>query len=207
MTALAEAPRNYHHGDLRNALIIAAAELIEESGSLGFAMADAARRAGVSTAAPYRHFRDKDALLEAVAELAFFGLGEAAAIATAKTQPGSINRILALGRTYIDYVQEKSAFYDLMWGDIGARATEPENFDRNASGFFQLVDAVESHLQQRSLEQVDATETSVKLWALVHGMSAIAMSGKLEHFHPNADLHALMESATRSFMAGLGTEG
>jgi len=70
--------RNYHHGDLRNALIIAAAELIEEKGSLDFAMVDAARRANVSSAAPYRHFEDKDALLRAVSEVAFLALDEVA---------------------------------------------------------------------------------------------------------------------------------
>jgi AcrR family transcriptional regulator len=63
--------RSYHHGDLHNALIIAAAELIESQQSLHFSMSDAAKRAGVSSAAPYRHFKDKDALLEAVRDLAF----------------------------------------------------------------------------------------------------------------------------------------
>ena len=54
---------SYHHGDLRNALITAAAELIEESGHADVAISEAARKAGVSAAAPYRHFKDKDALL------------------------------------------------------------------------------------------------------------------------------------------------
>ncbi|MEM7692064.1 MAG: helix-turn-helix domain-containing protein, partial [Pseudomonadota bacterium] len=70
--------KTYHHGDLKNALIVAGAELIEASGSLNFTMADAARMAGVSNAAPYRHFRDRDALLDAVSQLAFYGLGAAA---------------------------------------------------------------------------------------------------------------------------------
>lgn len=198
-----QAARSYHHGDLRNALILAAAALIEESGSLNFAMCDAARHAGVSSAAPYRHFKDKDALLEAVAQLAFLGLGEAAEKAIAPTQAGSIERIIAIGRTYIDYVIAKAAYFDLMWGDIGARATDADNFDRNASGFYQLVGAVEAVFEQRGINDVSALETALQLWALVHGISSIAMSGKLEHFHPNADLHALMESATRNFFAGL----
>ena len=57
--------KGYHHGDLRNALIVAADDLIREKGSLDFTMIDAARKAGVSSAAPYRHFKDKDALLQA----------------------------------------------------------------------------------------------------------------------------------------------
>ena len=203
----AQASRSYHHGDLRNALIVAAAEIIEDSGSVNFAMADAARRAGVSTAAPYRHFRDKDALLEAVTQLAFLGLGEAAREAVAGQSRGSIEAIIALGRTYIDYVTGKAAFYDLMWGDLGTRATAAENFDENASGFFQLVRAVEAYLDAQGLEGTDAHTLSLQLWALVHGISAIAMSGKLEHFQPDANLHGLMESATRRMLGGLASAG
>ena len=69
-------PKRYHHGNLRDTLIIAAAQLIEENASVDFAMIDAARRAGVSSAAPYRHFKDRDALLEAVCEVAFLALAE-----------------------------------------------------------------------------------------------------------------------------------
>lgn len=197
------AERTYHHGDLRNALILAAAELIEESGSLGFAMADAARRAGVSTAAPYRHFKDKDALLEAVSQLGFHGLSESAREASASAPRGSIDAIIALGQNYLRYVTEKAAFFDLMWGDIGARAMDDGNFDKKASGFFVLVDAVEAYLEANDIEAADSLDVAMKLWAMVHGMSGISMSGKLPHLHPNADMNAMLASATRTFMAGL----
>jgi AcrR family transcriptional regulator len=200
---LTVAAKSYHHGDLRNALIIAAAELIEESGSLNFAMADAARRAGVSTAAPYRHFRDKDALLEAVSQLAFYGLGMAARDATRDTPPGSIDTIIALGQTYVAYVTQKAPFYDLMWGDAGTRAVDAENFDKKASGFYQLVDAVAAFLAARELADEDVLDIAVKLWTMVHGLSAISMSGKLPMFHPHADVPMILDSATRTFMAGL----
>ena len=68
----------YHHGNLRNALIIAAAELIERDGTLDFAISEAAAMVGVSAAAPYRHFADKEDLLGAVRHLAFMGLGNVA---------------------------------------------------------------------------------------------------------------------------------
>src|SRR6188474_2690475 len=61
-------PRGYHHGNLKEALIRAALKLIAEKGPAGFTFADAARWAGVSPAAPYRHFRDRDDLLASVAE-------------------------------------------------------------------------------------------------------------------------------------------
>ncbi|MEE4277965.1 MAG: TetR/AcrR family transcriptional regulator [Halieaceae bacterium] len=203
MTAAARA---YHHGDLRNAMIVAAAELIEESGSLGFSMADAARRAGVSTAAPYRHFRDKDALLDAVAQLGFLGLSESARRVRDAEAPGSIEAIIAIGRNYISYVTQKAAFYDLMWGDIGARTFDAEGFDRKAAAFFVLVETLQAYFEKQGMGEVDVLDLSIKLWALVHGFSAIAMSGKLPHFHPGADVPAMMEAATRSFLRGVAVE-
>lgn len=199
----AASQRGYHHGDLRNALIIAACELIEESGSVHFAMADAARRAGVSSAAPYRHFRDRDALLEAVTQLGFLGLSEAAQAAIQRTRTGSIDSILELGHAYLDYVSGRAAFYDLMWGDSGNRAMDAESFDRRASGFYHLTAAVDAYLAERALAQLDARTVALKLWALVHGFSALAMSGKLTMMQPQADVHALLDSATRSLLAGL----
>lgn len=197
--------RSYHHGDLYNALIIAAAELIEESGSLGFTMADAARRAGVSSAAPYRHFKDKDALLEAVTQLGFFALGESSRRIALSHENGSIDTIIALGQNYVAFVQEKAPFYDLMWGDIGTRAMDDEHFNRSASGFYVLKAAVGAYLNARNIKAVDKLDIAIKLWALVHGFAAISMSGKLPHFHPDADVAAMLDSSTRLFFAGLDT--
>ncbi len=184
-------------------MIVAAAELIEESGSLGFSMADAARRAGVSSAAPYRHFRDKEALLDAVAQLGFLGLTESARKVFGEQEKGSIEAVIALGRNYIRFVTAKPAFYDLMWGDIGARAFDVESFDRKATGFYVLVESLKAYFEAQGAAQVDVLDIAVKLWAMVHGFSSIAMSGKLAHLHPHADVPAMMEAATRSFMRGV----
>ncbi len=203
MTAAA---KTYHHGDLRNALIVAAAELIEESGSLGFTMADAARRAGVSNAAPYRHFKDKEALLDAVGQLGFWGLNASAAEARNAGSMGSIELVVELGKNYIRYVTEKAPFYDLMWGDIGARAFDAEQFDRKAAGFFVLMEAVRAYLEEEGVDGVDVLDLSIKLWAMVHGFSSVAMSGKLPHFHPHADVLGMLDSATRTFLRGVVEE-
>ena len=91
---------SYHHGDLRNALIMSAVEVIEERGDPEFSISEAARRAGVSAAAPYRHFRDREALLEAVTELCFIGLGEKAEQARAEMDPEPV-RLPAGGGTFL----------------------------------------------------------------------------------------------------------
>jgi AcrR family transcriptional regulator len=203
---LRKSQRSYHHGDLRNALILAAAELIEEHGSLDFAMADAARRAGVSTAAPYRHFRDRDALLTAVAELAFIGLQETSAKAIVGREPGSVEALIALGENYISYMLSHAAFNDLMWGDIGARAAErfssTEEGFRN-SGFMVLVDVVSAWCDKQGVSGEDVYELATKLWAMVHGLSSLALAGQINRFYEAADTSALLASSTRTFLEGL----
>ena len=83
----------YHHGDLRNTAIIAAAELIDQTGNYEISIANVAKRAGVSSAALYRHFEDKEALLTAVRELALIGL-----CSDSRWLPHSISKALNFNR-------------------------------------------------------------------------------------------------------------
>lgn len=193
----------YHHGDLRNALIIAAAELIEENGSVEFAMVDAARRAGVSSAAPYRHFKDKDALLEAVTQLGFLALTEST-LKIAETFPKKdADCIIGLGQVYIDFVTRHPAFYDLMWGDFGLRAMDTDTAELQTSGFYVLVDTVQGWCDSNGLSDQSARELSVKLWAMAHGLACLAMNHHMEKFMPGVELDSLMESSARTFLDGL----
>ena len=195
--------RGYHHGDLRNALILAAAELIEESGSVDFAMVDAARRAGVSSAAPYRHFKDKDALLDAVSRLAFFALGEVAQEVQRRHTPGSEDCIIAHGKAYIGFVTDHPEFYDLMWGDSGLRKLEADDPELKTSGFYVLVEAVEAWCEKTGLEHYNSVELSIKLWAMAHGLACLAMNHHVERFMPAGDVYQLLESSTHAFLDGL----
>lgn len=203
MTARAAAQRSYHHGDLRNALILAAAELIEERGSVEFSMADAARRAGVSNAAPYRHFRDKEALLEAVAGLAFLGLLDTSQETARQHPSGSESAIVALGENYIDFVLRHRAFYDLMWGDAGARFTGNDCSDQRGTSFQVLVDAVGAYCEHNGIQGADVPEIATTLWALVHGFAALALNGLVNRFAEHAEPHRLLRNATAAFLTGL----
>lgn len=198
---------NYHHGDLRNALIIAAAELIEESGSLDFAMIDAARRAGVSSAAPYRHFKDKDALLSAVTELAFWSLKEYAHRSQQDQEPGTAASIIAAGKCYIRFVTDHPQFYDLMWGDQGLRSLEQEQQALKNSGFYMLVDLIRTWCERHQQTQQDELEVAVKLWAMAHGLSGLALNGHIGKFIEDVDVYSLLESSTLTFLEGLKSSG
>ena len=195
--------RNYHHGDLRNALISAAAELIEERGSLDFAMIDAARRAGVSSAAPYRHFKDRDALLEAVAELGFLALTQVSRETTASNKKGTTASLIAHGKTYIRFVTDHPEFYDLMWGDMGMRALHPDDPLLKTSGFYLLVEQVDAWCEANALPHYNALELSVRLWAMAHGLACLSMNHQIEMFLPGADVYQMLEQSTHTFLDGL----
>jgi AcrR family transcriptional regulator len=195
--------KGYHHGDLRNALIVAAAELIEEKGSLDFTMIDAARRAGVSSAAPYRHFRSRDELLQAVSELAFMGLDVISRQVAATLPPGSSESIIAQGKAYIGYLLAKPAFYDLMWGDLGLRGKNPEDPELKTSGFYTLVDAVRGWCEHRGIAHFNPLELAVKIWAIAHGLACLAMNDNIGTFVPEADIYTLFESSVNTFLEGL----
>ena len=149
----------YHHGNLRNALIIAAAELIERDGTLDFSISEAAAMVGVSAAAPYRHFADKEDLLGAVRHLAFFGLVNVAKQTAEQHPEASIEGILAMGHVYLKYAREKRVFFSLMWearADIDERRENPET---EHNGFVILVDRGQRILPGpwHTADQSDAT--------------------------------------------------
>jgi AcrR family transcriptional regulator len=194
---------SYHHGDLRNALIIAAGQLIEERGSVEFAMIDAARRANVSSAAPYRHFKDKDALLEAVTEVAFMALTELTRETAAAHEAGSTAGIIAIGKAYVRFVTDHPEFYDLMWGDLGLRALDPGAPGLKTSGFYVMVEQVDSWCRAHALPDYNALDLSVRLWALAHGLACLAMNRQIEMFLPGADVYSLLEGSTHTFLNGL----
>jgi AcrR family transcriptional regulator len=195
---------SYHHGDLRNALIVAAAELIEESGSEDFAMIDAARRAGVSNAAPYRHFCDRDALLQAVGELGYHALATALNEISAQHELGSTEAIIALGKYYLRFVVSKKPFFNLMWGERGYQnlLDLEGRSDLHHNGFWLLVRHVEAWLRRETIADVDPAYLAMKLWAMSIGTAHMALNYDLEHFVEGVDLDEIVESSSMAFLQG-----
>src|SRR6202158_4122864 len=103
------AKRGYHHGNLREALIRAALDLIAQKGPAGFTFADAARSAGVSSAAAYRHFRDRQALLADVARRGFELFEERLKRAWNEGRPGPFVAFENVGRAYLAFAREEPA--------------------------------------------------------------------------------------------------
>ena len=127
-----DAPRGYHHGNLREELIRAALELIATKGIAGFTFAQAARFAGVSPAAPYRHFRDRDELMVSVALRGFEQFEAVLARAWDGGRPNAFSALNRLGKAYLEFARGEPAFYSAMFEagvPVGAnpRSGKPAN--------------------------------------------------------------------------------
>src|SRR6476660_2547690 len=109
------ASRGYHHGNLKEALVNAALALIAEKGAAGFTFADAARSAGVSAAAPYRHFRDRDALLADVAREGFQRFEAMLSTGWANGKPDAVTAFNNIGRAYLAFARAEPAYYAAMF--------------------------------------------------------------------------------------------
>ncbi|WP_170150124.1 TetR/AcrR family transcriptional regulator [Parahaliea mediterranea] len=163
----------YHHGDLYKSLIVAAAELIEEEGLMGFSMVAAARRLGVSSAAPYRHFRDRSALLNAVTDLAFYALNNEMEAAVDRFEPGTEDCLVALGTAYLHFLQRHQPFYELMWGSLAAEMATPECFAGRVRGLHFFVAALADWCRLNGVTHRAPEDIALAFWSMAHGLSLL----------------------------------
>jgi AcrR family transcriptional regulator len=166
--------RGYHHGNLREALIRAALDLIAEKGPAGFTFADAARSAGVSSAAPYRHFRDRQALLADVARRGFELFEERLSRAWKEGRPDPFAAFEDVGRAYLAFAREEPAFYSAMF-EAGLSLDGDPALQQAADGAFAVLRRAADAFCARlpSDRRPPALMMSLHLWALAHGIASL----------------------------------
>lgn len=168
------ARRGYHHGNLREALIRAALDLIAEKGPAGFTFADAARSAGVSSAAPYRHFRDRQALLADVARRGFELFEQRLDSAWSGGRPDPFRAFENVGRAYLAFAREQPAFYSAMFEAGLPLDGEPELQQAADRAFAVLRRAADAFCARLPTERrPPALMMSLHLWALAHGIASL----------------------------------
>ena len=165
--------KSYHHGDLRAALLVAAIESLE--GGETFSMRAVARRAGVSPAAPYRHFADREALASAVAVEGFKDLRAdlGSALAGVPAASPASEAITALGLAYVSFALRRPAVFRLMFGN---------ECDEASSERVQASGALHEVLNQtvaRLFPGTDVPNLSTALWSMAHGLACLHLDGKL----------------------------
>lgn len=170
------AAKPYHHGNLKEALLDAAVALIAETGPRGFTLREVARRAGVSHNAPYRHFRDRNDLLAAVATDGFDRLTRA--MARKSPQSGPLNRLRRSGLAYVDFAlrfpQHFAAMFDAPWDqrDYPECAAAAQRCFETLLGLERDCQAV------RQMPPGDPERHAYHAWSLVHGIAKLANAGQ-----------------------------
>jgi AcrR family transcriptional regulator len=196
----------YHHGELREALISATRRLVEQRGAENFTLADACRVAGVSTAAPYRHFRSKQEILEEIASRGFDELRKRSMAVVAEKGEGTLQGIIAMGQAYVAFAVEETAVFRLMFGQQPSLKKADHVLGTGQACFANLIDQV-AHYCKRNRVRGDAQEIALKLWTFVHGAASLLVDQDYEGVAPQMDINKLIGDATPGLLAPSRTVG
>jgi AcrR family transcriptional regulator len=189
----------YHHGDLRAQLINAVRDLVETHGPDGFSVSEAARRAGVSSAAPYKHFRDRQEILQGVAGEAMDRLGEGMRTAASAHPAGSLEAVAAMGQAYVDFAKSGPGVFRLVFGLTEGHEEAPELLQKGQDCFGILLQAVADCLR-RPLEDPVVQSRGYMLWTCVHGHSFLTIDRKTDVLAEQIDDWDFLMTVSRAFL-------
>ena len=199
MTAHVKRRPGQHHGDLRNALLSAALELVAERGPRGFSVAEAARRAGVSSAAPYKHFADRDALLAALAVRGYAEQERRFSTALASNTGAPTDRLAAIARAYVSFAAEERPLFDVVFG----AGLDKADHDDVAAASTRVLALLLPETAALTANEEAARDMLLSVAALAHGHAVFLLE---RAFGPVADaLPATLErveTAVRALLAG-----
>ena len=199
--------RGYHHGNLKEALLRAALELIAQKGPAGFTFAEAARWAGVSPAAPYRHFRDRDELLASVALRGFEQFAAALTRAWDDGRPDPFKAFERLGKAYLEFARTEPAFYSAMFEAGISLDTNPELREAGERAFAVLRTATERLVATMpGPSRPPVLMMALHIWALSHGIASLFGRGDAGRRALPMSPEDLLEAAVLIYLRGLGVD-
>jgi AcrR family transcriptional regulator len=203
----ADAPRGYHHGNLRETLIRAALELIARKGTAGFTFAEAARFAGVSPAAPYRHFRDRDELMANVALRGFEQFAAALARAWGEGQPDEFTALDRVGKAYLEFARAQPAYYSAMFEAGVAVGSNPPLREASERAFAVLRGAADKICAAMpSGARPPALMVALHIWAMAHGVASLFGRGDGAQRALPMSPAELLEAHMLVYLRGLGVD-
>jgi AcrR family transcriptional regulator len=200
--------RGYHHGNLKEALIRAALDLIREKGPAGFTFADAARFAGVSPAAPYRHYRDRDDLLSDVAKRGFEEFEQRLSKAWDDGKPDPRAAFERLGKAYLAFARDEPAFYSAMFEAGLPQDTSPELRAAGDRAFAVVRRACETlSALLPGDKRPPALMMALHIWAFSHGIASLFARGDGAKRSLPMSAEDLLEAGVLVYLSGLGLHG
>lgn len=198
-----QARRDYHHGDLRSALLDSVASIVREQGPAFVSIREVARRARVSHAAPSHHFGNKSGLLTAFAAQGFDRLadtiGETITVSRAGTPP---DVLAAMGRGYVRFALDHPEHFAIMFRLELLEEHDPELVRASDRAYDALIATTRAAAAQGVLD-ADPTVAAAAAWSLVHGLATLWLSGRLQARTGGSDPHQLADAVTRLFVTTL----
>lgn len=198
--------RGYHHGNLKEALIEAALDLIAKKGPAGFTFAEAARNAGVSPAAPYRHFRDRDELMASVAERGFAQFESELLAAWDDGRPNVPTAFERLGRAYLGFARRDPASYAAMF-ESGVSQDSNPNLRAASDRAFEVIRLASERLIAMMPPQATkppARMVALHIWSLSHGVASLFARSDAGRQKLPMPPEELLEAGVLVYLRGLG---
>ncbi|MEU2032504.1 TetR/AcrR family transcriptional regulator [Nocardia amamiensis] len=186
---------SYHHGDLRAALVRAAMDLLEEGGAAELSLRAAARRAGVSSAAPYRHYADRNALLSAVAAVGYREL--AVHLTAAHPSPATADDLAAIAVAYVQFALRRPGLFRVMF----VEPCDPSSPERAAAT--EAISEYVKDIVRQAFPSADPEAMATAVWALVHGLAFLHLDGKFDASAPEI-VADRVGAAVRALLAASG---
>lgn len=174
--------RPYHHGDLRQALVTAGLEILAQEGAGALNLREVARRAGVSHAAPYRHFVDKQALIAAIAEDGFRQLEANLRKALANAGPSPAEKLTRIAQAYVRFALRYPDHFRVMFSRLREISIYPTLDVIAKASFLVLVEVVQAGQAARAFVPEAPERVAEKLWAMLHGHTVLLMDQQLFSF-------------------------
>ena len=200
-----DGPRGYHHGNLKEALIRAALELIAKKGPAGFTFAEAARWAGVSPAAPYRHFRDRDELLADVARRGFELFAAVLEHAWDDGRPEPFAAFERVGKAYLAFARTEPAYYSAMF-EAGVPLETSAELTAAGDRAFAVIRTASEKLIERmpATRRPPALMMALHIWSLSHGIASLFARGDSGRRKLPMTAEELLEAGVLLYLRGLG---
>lgn len=194
----------YHHGDLKNALFEAGLALLEEKGVDGLSLREMAKRAGVSHAAPYRHFSDKTELLSSIARWGFEELQEAIAEKAERYPNNPKKQLKEAGVAYVRLAVAHPERTRLMFGGVIPQEEFPESLaDASEATFDQVLEIVEAGRRSGDFKYRDPKTMATAVWSQFHGLAMLILSGQVDKAHSDWRVKKLAEEGCELLLEGL----
>jgi AcrR family transcriptional regulator len=199
-SAAVQAKSAYHHGDLKEALIQAAYELVSNNGAENFALADACRLAGVSTAAPYKHFRDRNEVLELVIERAFDEMDRRSMAAVEEAGAGTLAGIVAMGHAYVRFAVDEQRLFRLMFGQNPVLKKAEGVEEDGAKCFGNVIEQISIYCARNGVDG-DPRAIAIRLWTFVHGAASLLIDEDYQVVAPDLDVEAMIAEVAPNLLA------